>query len=308
MDLYVENFDPVDMIRDVVATTEPLVKKNHNQLQCLVEGALPRMTSDVTRIRQVLFNLLSNACKFTKEGIITLKVSANFGSSSSVRFRVADTGIGMTAEQIQKIFQSFTQADAGTTRKYGGTGLGLAISRRLCNMLGGEIAVESEPEKGSSFTFELPANIYDITNKTADDEFEKPREEATNENAARVLVIDDEPNACELVARYVQREGFSVIKASSGPEGMRLARESKPHLILLDILMPAMDGWAVLTALKTDPNLASIPVVLVSMIDEREMASALGAADYLIKPVDRAKLSAILQSHLALNLGGLSEN
>ena len=308
MDLYIENFDPADVIRDVVATIEPLVKKNRNQLQCMVEGSLPRMTSDVTRIRQVLFNLLSNACKFTTEGIITLQIVSKSGTPSSIQFRVADTGIGMSHEQMQKLFQSFTQAEAGTTRKYGGSGLGLAISRKLCNMLGGEISVESEPGKGTSFIFVLPANVYDTMDKTEDEELAKQApEDSMKEATTRVLVIDDEPNACELIARQVQRDGFTVTKASSGPEGIRLARETKPQLIILDILMPGMDGWAVLTALKTDPDLAPIPVVLVSMIDEREMASALGAADYLIKPVDRAKLSAILQSHLAMNLGGVSE-
>jgi CheY-like chemotaxis protein len=215
---------------------------------------------------------------------------------------VSDTGIGMSPEQIGKLFQSFAQADASTTRKYGGTGLGLAITRRFCQMMGGDVGVESEPGKGSRFSIRLPA-------AGADPRMPKPATDATgvagaargdgavDPGAPTVLVIDDDTTARDLMATFLRREGYRMASAASGDEGVRLARTLRPDAITLDVIMPGMDGWAVLEALKADPDLADIPVAMVTIVEERKTGYALGATDYLTKPVDWARLSAVLRRH-----------
>ncbi len=207
-----------------------------------------------------------------------------------VAFEVADNGIGMSDEQLGKLFQEFTQADASTTRKFGGTGLGLAISRRFCHMMGGDITVRSETGSGSVFTVRLPAN----TTGPSDAEHDVVQPDGGGRQAARVLVIDDDPGVRELLARTLAKEGFNVATASSGEQGVARAREFEPAVITLDVMMPGMDGWAVLAALKNDPVTAHIPVVMVSMVDERRVGYALGAAAYLTKPIDRQRLVHIL--------------
>jgi CheY-like chemotaxis protein len=216
-----------------------------------------------------------------------------------VVFSVKDTGIGMTPDQQARLFQAFTQADASTSRRYGGTGLGLVISRRICQMMDGDITVESEPGKGSVFTVRLPATVPGRRTPPP------PRAEtpvdlvlpAAAEGSDTVLVIDDDDNAREILARGLAKEGFRVLRASSGEEGLKVAREQRPDVITLDILMPGMDGWAVLKTLKSDPKVAEIPVVLITMVDGRDMGKTLGAADYLPKPIDRERLSAVLRKY-----------
>ena len=255
------------------------------------------MRGDEMRLRQVLLNLLSNACKFTDNGTVTLRISgSNPGDVPGYEIRVADTGIGMTAEQLAKIFSEFTQADTSTTRRYGGTGLGLAISKRLVEMMGGTIAAESAPGKDRPSAFGCrrrrspqgrrrpkPANV---------------REQRLRGRALRrCLVIDDDPDARDLMRRFLAREGFDTLTAPDAAQGLRLARQFKPTLITLDVVMPRMDGWAVLKELKEDPALAAIPVVMLSILDEQEKGFALGAADYLTKPFDRDHLRSVLQAH-----------
>jgi len=208
-------------------------------------------------------------------------------------FGVSDTGIGMTPEQMTRLFEEFSQADAATTRRYGGTGLGLALSRRLCRMMGGDIAVTSEAGRGSIFTIRLPATV---TGARAEPAPMAPHETDAPAGPA-VLVIDDEPTARELMERFLTREGFRAVSAPGGEEGLRLARALRPHAITLDVLMPGMDGWAVLSALKADPDLADIPVIMLTMVDDRNLGYALGASDYLTKPVDRERLIAVLNRY-----------
>jgi CheY-like chemotaxis protein len=203
----------------------------------------------------------------------------------------------MTPEQMGRLFQAFAQADAGTTKKYGGTGLGLAITRQFCRMMGGDVSVASEYGKGTTFTAKLPV-------KTAVTKVEAPKPVKPEikalpipADANRVLVIDDDPIIHDLLKRYLTKEGFYVVSALGGKEGLRLARESRPDVITLDVMMPEMDGWAVLTALKADPQLADVPVVMVSMIDDKNLGFALGASDYLTKPVDRERLGSILKKY-----------
>jgi len=286
MELLLESFEVRALLQDVESTIHPLVEKNHNSLVVCGAESAGSMRADVTRLRQVLFNVLSNACKFTENGTITLDVSRQpLEAGDQIVFRLSDTGIGMTPEQLARLFEAFVQADASTSRRYGGTGLGLAISRRFCKMMGGDVTVESTLGKGSTFVVTLPASVPD----------RKPAEKESGRRSGTVLVIDDDRDACELLARSLTKEGFRVVTAASGDEGLRAARQHKPDVITLDVLMPGMDGWAVLKTLKSDAQVARIPVVMVSMVDGGDMGRALGAADYLPKPIDRERLSAVLR-------------
>ncbi|WCJ58399.1 response regulator [Fontisphaera persica] len=302
MDLFLETFDVQETIREITSTITPLLEKNANKLDLRLGENLGTMHSDQTKVRQTLFNLLSNACKFTKEGTITLEVQRlPRNGDEGFLFRVADTGIGMTKEQMGRLFQAFSQADAGTTKKYGGTGLGLAITRRFCEMMGGSIDVTSEYGKGSTFTVWLPATTVKKV-EIAPAKVEKPV--PLPPNASRVLVIDDDPIIHDLLKRYLVKEGFYVTCALGGKEGLRLAREIKPDVITLDVMMPEMDGWAVLTALKADPQLSEIPVVMLSMVDDKNLGFTLGASEYLTKPVSRERLANVLKKYRRENKSG----
>ena len=299
MDVYLENFEIAPMIHDVVATVKPLAEKNANALQIHCADGLGAMRADLTKFRQTLFNLLSNACKFTERGTITVWASReNVNGCEWVSFSVADTGIGMSAEQTSKLFQAFTQADSSMTRKYGGTGLGLTISRNFCHMMGGEIRVESALGHGSRFTVRLPAEVVEPKGAPAAvSEESDPFTSQAPAGAHTVLVIDDDPTVHDLMRRFLHKERLQMIAASGGEEGIRLARELRPAVITLDVLMPGMDGWAVLAALKSDSLLSDIPVIMLTIMDEKQMGYALGAADYLTKPIDWERLAVLLQRY-----------
>ena len=303
MELYLETFDVRSLVEDVRSTIRPLVEKNRNVLEVRYSRDLGSMHADVTRVRQVLFNLLSNASKFTEDGRILLESGREATSGDDwIVFRITDSGIGMSADQLARLFQAFTQADASTSRRYGGSGLGLVISKRFCQMMGGDVGVESAPERGSVFTVRLPALV---TRRTGDFVQLPARREgpewapppAASNRLGTVLVIDDDRNACDLMARALSKEGFNAVTATSGEEGLRLARQNRPAAITLDVLMPGMDGWAVLRELKADPELAQIPVIMITMSDDRSIGYALGAADYLTKPIDRERLAALLRRY-----------
>jgi len=301
MDLFLETFDVALMIRDAATTIQPLVEKNHNTLAINCADDLGTMQADLSKVRQVLLNLLSNACKFTAQGTITLTVSRETVEGAVwVTFRLTDTGIGMTPEQMGKLFQVFAQADASTTRQYGGTGLGLAITRRFCQMMGGDITVESALGKGSTFTIRLPAAVID-PKAVAVPHVEASQASPLPEGAPTVLVIDDDSTVHDLMQRFLRREGLCMTTAASGEEGLRLARELRPAVITLDVMMPGMDGWAMLTTLKADPLLADIPVIMLTIVDDKNLGYALGAADYLTKPIDWDRLAAILKKYRCAN-------
>jgi signal transduction histidine kinase/CheY-like chemotaxis protein len=313
MELLLETFDIEAVVREVATTIQPLAQGRANVLKVDIAQDLGTMHADMVRLRQCLFNLTSNACKFTENGKVILEVVRELEAASPsgpaqdwVCFRVRDTGIGMTGEQMGKLFQSFTQADPSTTRKYGGTGLGLVISRRLCRMMGGDVTVESELGVGSTFTIRLPARVEPIQPVVVEPSSGTENAETTEppSDGRIVLVIDDDPSVRDLMVRFLTREGFHVVTAARGEDGLRLARQHRPAVITLDVLMPGMDGWAVLTALKGDPELASIPVVMCSMVDDKSMGYALGAADFLIKPIDRAHLEAVLRKVTSENWSG----
>ncbi len=287
-ELYLEAVDVPTVVRDVATTVEPLIARNGNHLVVECASGLGSIHSDLTRIRQILLNLLSNASKFTEGGEIVLRV---FREAGWVTLQVSDAGIGMTAEQIDRLFVPFSQAESSTARKYGGTGLGLAITRRFCELMGGEITVASEPGKGSTFTVRLPE---DSAPEAASPD---PAFDASG-SAGTVLVIDDDPSARTITGRVLGREGYRIIEAAGGEAGLQLAREFHPDLITLDILMPGMDGWTVLSELKADPALAGIPVILQTITEDRNMGFALGASEYLTKPIERDRLAAVVKRYV----------
>lgn len=303
MELYLESFDVPTLVRDATNTIRPLLEKNANTLVLLCEEQVGTMHSDVTKLRQALFNLLSNACKFTHNGTITLEVTRKtLENRDWINFSVTDTGIGITPEQLVKLFQDFAQADNSTTRKYGGTGLGLAISQRFCQMMGGDITVTSELEVGSTFTIYLPVNLQEVVSvsnsvHTKEEQLGEHADDDWESHKPTVLVIDDDPTVHDLMKRFLTKKGFNVQIAKGGEEGVRRAKEVKPHAITLDVMMPSMDGWAVLSALKADPETVDIPVIMLTMVNDKSMGYALGATDYLTKPINRDKLASTLNRY-----------
>jgi signal transduction histidine kinase/CheY-like chemotaxis protein len=287
MEVMVESFDVKELVSEVESTIAPLIAKNENTLKIVLAPDLGTMQSDQTKVRQNLFNLLSNATKFTKKGQVKLDVGPlrRADGTDCLEFRVSDSGIGMTPEQRAKLFQTFTQADASTARNYGGTGLGLAITRQFCRMLGGEIEVESEFGKGSTFTIVLPRSFSQI----------RPQAAGSKEEAGpRILIVDDESAMRDSLAQLLKAEGYQVVTAAGGKEGLRIARDQKPVAIILDVIMPDLDGWAVLRTLKEDPELCNTPVILITVLGDREMGLALGAAEHLTKPFEPAELARVL--------------
>ena len=295
MTMFCETIDVATMVREVQATVHPLVAKNQNRLELELAPDLGAMHSDLTKLRQTLFNLLSNASKFTEKELIRLTVTRTTEPDGDwLRFAVQDRGIGMTPEQLGKLFQAFTQADASTTRKYGGTGLGLAISRKFCQLLGGDITVTSTYGQGSIFMVSLPARAPEAPPASP---AIPPNVAKTEPPAGRptLVVIDDDPAVLELMERFLAKEGFAVHTASNGRDGLELARRYQPVAITTDIMMPGMDGWSVITTLKNDPATAHIPIILVTITDTREMGMALGVFDYLAKPVDWQRLAQVMR-------------
>jgi CheY-like chemotaxis protein len=319
MELYLEWFEVSELVHSVVSTMQSVIEKKGNSFCVSCSDTMGKMYADLTKVRQNVFNLLSNANKFTEAGTVCFSV---WGAASPphaqhlppttehseedskwIVFQITDSGIGMSATQLEHIFEPFTQADASTTRKYGGTGLGLAITRRFCLMMGGEVVAASEQGNGTTFTMWLPREVQpeaaeqpppaEIDTQLTSTPLES-RDAATMDT---VLVIDDDATVRDLVQRFLIREGFHVVAAASGDEGLRLAREIHPVAITLDVMMPGMDGWAVLSTIKADPQLFDIPVIMMTMVSDRNIGYALGAADYLIKPIDRSRLSNILHKY-----------
>ncbi len=289
------NPEPVNiprLIDEVAGTAQSLAEQNKNHLTVECPGDIPTLDVDALRLRQILLNLLSNACKFTKNGEVSLRVIPTFTDEQRwLDFVVTDSGIGMTPDQLDRLFQEFTQGDQSTARRYGGTGLGLAITRRLCRMMGGDVTVTSEIGKGSSFVVRLPAGAA----KTADTLVPSADWRAPQSVGDCVLVIDDDATARELIANHLREAGFTVATADGGREGLRRAEQLHPIAITLDMLMPDLDGWTVLAALRGNPELANIPVVIATITDQQRKGMTLGAAGYLTKPIDKDRLIALLR-------------
>lgn len=313
MNFHPEWFKVVEMAEDVIATIRPLANKNGNRFSVSYQGPVQSMNSDVFRIRQVLLNILGNACKFTREGLITLKVSAKpLHGDEWIYFVIKDNGIGIEPKQLEDIFSEYGHVTHGHSEKYGGFGLGLSISKRICEMMAGTIAVSSKPGEGTEFTLAFPLNITtmdvgdtmnlndltqkpvpplvlaDNSSKTIEDINPSPSQSSIKsdyeESSDLILVIDDDAIARDLIQRFLERHGYRVETASSGEEGFKKAKELRPKLITLDLIMPEMDGWEVLA--KLNKEVKDIPVIIISIMAQREKALKEGAADFLSKPID----------------------
>nr|WP_320132251.1 response regulator [uncultured Holophaga sp.] len=289
MTVYLEDCHLGSLMDEVTATAEPLMAANRNRFTLKLDPAVPSIRSDMKMLRQIIFNLLSNAAKFTRDGEITLSIERDI-QAGLVRISVADTGIGMSTEQMARIFQEFTQADDSTTRRFGGTGLGLTLCRKFAELLGGTTTVTSNPGAGSTFTVSLPGNTL----------LTPPPQEPTQAQSrtvtrGKILIIDDDPALREAVSRMLTKEGFWVAMASQGEEGLQMARALLPDIITLDVAMPGLDGWQVLGRLKAEPQLKEIPVILLTMLEGRQKGFALGASAVAQKPISRTDLLALIQ-------------
>jgi signal transduction histidine kinase/DNA-binding response OmpR family regulator len=319
VDLYLESFDINKMVQEIADTIRPVCEKNKNKLVTNCPSNIGLMRSDFTKVRQSLFNLLSNASKFTQAGEVKLDIVQKVVKSPTgetqkfLHFIVKDTGIGMKPEHCKKLFQAFSQADSSTTRKYGGTGLGLAITQKFVVMLGGEIDVESEYGLGSTFTLKLPQTSHPMTTQSdvvnQSDVFDDSTATITATvfnplQTKTVLVIDDNLHDRKFLHRYLSGEGYNVVMAVNGKQGLQIAKEIVPDMITLDVMMPEMDGWETLVALKNDPFLANIPVVMSSIIEDRHLAQTLGAVDYLSKPVEKDRLLRVVDKYISKSVQG----
>jgi PAS domain S-box-containing protein len=288
MEVSAIDFDVRALIEEAAATVRPTAEKNGNTLKVEIDGPLGAAHTDAFKLNQCVLNLLANAAKFTSKGALTIRARRDHtGAGDWLEISVSDTGIGMTEDQVARLFNAFVQAETSTARRFGGTGLGLAITRSTVELLGGDVSVESAVGKGSTFTLRLP-----VTAPTNALPVRVDIAAAAGQGRDRtVLVIDDEESARDLAARSLVRLGFSVRVAASGEEGMGLARLLHPSLIVLDINLPDMRGYDVLEALAA-PETADIPVIVHSIDDDRQRALAAGACQHLVKPANRDVLAA----------------
>jgi signal transduction histidine kinase/DNA-binding response OmpR family regulator/HAMP domain-containing protein len=299
MDVFIEEIDLSSLLDEVKSIIAPLVAKNGNELEVRLADHVGRMRTDRTKLKQCLLNVLSNASKFTQDGKLTVQVRRFETDGPKIEIVISDTGIGMNEDQIGRLFQAFSQADASTTKKFGGTGLGLAITRHFCRLLGGDISVASQPGVGSSFTIILPDQAAEPESRPVlESALESARSNAVG-SAVTVLVVDDDASARDLLTTNLGREGYRTVQARGGDEALELARKLRPDAITLDVLMPKKDGWTVLGALKADPVLRDIPVVMVTVAPDRGIGLSLGAAEVMTKPVDRGQLTALLRQLLS---------
>jgi signal transduction histidine kinase/CheY-like chemotaxis protein len=311
MGLHLETFDVAQVIEEMVTTLQPAAAKNANSIHVHLAENVGAMRADITKIRQILFNLLSNACKFTNHGTISVDVDQlKVAERDWIQFRVSDTGIGISASQKKNLFQEFAQADASIARKYGGTGLGLAITHRFVQLMKGCISVESETGQGAVFTVQLPAQVVIEAAESASSELASDVPvtlSASKADLDTILVIDDDPSVRDLMSRFLSKQGFHVVAAASGEEGLRLAKRVRPLLITLDVVMPDCDGWTVLNKLKSDSELAEIPVIMVTVVDNESRGLELGASNYLIKPVERDRLAVLVEKHRLARSSAVNE-
>jgi len=274
----------------------PMMLKNENTLAIDCPADVGWLRTDVIKLKQSVLNLLSNAAKFTKRGTVRLAVSrvSDDADGEAIRVVVSDDGIGMTAEQMSRLFQPFTQADASTTRHFGGTGLGLTITKHFCAMLGGSIDVTSVPGQGSNFTIYIPIN-KDLA--VTDDEAQLDCVDA-GEIAPRstltVLVVDDDPVVHDVLSQTLGKEGYRLLHAKDGADALERMRKEPPDIVTLDVMMPKIDGWSVLGIMKSEPELEHIPVIMLTIVDDRNLGYSLGASEYMTKPIDRNRLISLI--------------
>lgn len=306
MTVNVEADEVVNVVSNSVMTVEGLIKGKEITLRQSIPPNLGLLKTDVLKVKQILVNLLSNAVKFTEKGEVSVTVTQK---GHMIAFAVKDSGIGIESKNFTKVFEEFQQIDSSNTRKYKGTGLGLPISRRLARVLGGDLTVESAIGHGSTFTLEIPQEFPEekkgkiekpperpVAARPAAPQSTVPRPSIQAQGSGtRVLCIDDDPDVIEILTKYLVPEGYSVLGANSGDEGIRMALEQRPSLITLDIMMPHKDGWQVLRELKANPELQDIPVIIHSIIDNKPLAISLGAIDVVAKPAEPKRLLSLVQ-------------
>ena len=294
MDMYFTPFNIDTMIETIKDVSGPLASKNNNEF-IIKNNVKGEMTSDETKLRQCIVNFLSNAFKFTENGQVALVIgSKNIDKKEYVNFDIKDTGIGMTEDQLGKLFDTYTQAERSTSAKYGGTGLGLSISKHFAEMMGGGVEVSSKVGEGSTFSIFVPRVSLD-EEQIEEEDFENPEIQKGDEY---ILLVDDDTATHDVVKRAIKKEGHTVFSCFDGDEGIEQARKVEPKLILLDVLMPGRDGWSVLKELKKDKKLKNIPVVITSVLNEESLASSLGADDYMKKPIDRTFFLNIVKRYI----------
>jgi PAS domain S-box-containing protein len=295
MDIYLEQVFLAKLVEEVKTIVAPMMDKNGNRFVIDCPEKIGSLRTDLTKLKQNLINLLSNAAKFTKDGEVKLALSREAGEDGikRIRFTVSDTGIGMNDEQLAKLFQSFTQADSSTTRNFGGTGLGLTITKHFCTMLGGSIDVKSKPGQGSAFTMILPDQATTHAARAATE----PRiaRRGDSRKAMKILVVDDDPAVHEVLSATLSREGYEILHAHDGEEALAMMRESHPDIVTLDVMMPKIDGWSVLGIMKSEPSLQRIPVIMLTIVDDRNLGFSLGASEFMTKPIDRNRLLGLIK-------------
>ncbi len=303
MDVYLEAVYLARLVDEVKTIVEPMVVKNGNRFVIDCPPDIGALRTDLTKLKQSLINLLGNAAKFTKQGEVRLSLARVEGSDGlrRVRFAVSDTGIGMTGEQLGRLFQAFTQADSSTTRHFGGTGLGLTITRHFCTMLGGEVQVASREGEGSTFTIELPDQPARPTAAAGDAAAATPEAAAAPAGAGdiTVLVVDDDPAVHDMLGAMLAKEGYRLLHASDGAQALEIMRRSPPDVVTLDVMMPKVDGWSVLGIMKSDPGLQHVPVIMLTIVDDRSLGYSLGASEFMTKPIDRSRLVGLIRKFAA---------
>jgi signal transduction histidine kinase/DNA-binding response OmpR family regulator len=286
IEMHAETFSLGVLTGELKILALPMIEKNRNRLEVQLSDSDALLFTDRIRVRQCLLNLLSNAAKFTKDGVVRLEASViQRRDTPWLHVEVQDTGIGIREDAIDRVFDEFVQAEQETSTRYGGSGLGLAITRKLSILLGGSVSAKSQLGKGSTFTFEIPTHLPEAPKLQA-----APSIREGTQHWPLVLVIDDDPNVPALLTRILEREQFRVHAATDGLSGLAVAREKRPNGIILDILLPDMDGFAVLSELKSDERTEDIPVIMLSIQDAQDQGYQLGAVDYLTKPIDRGQL------------------
>jgi signal transduction histidine kinase/CheY-like chemotaxis protein len=293
MDLYIESVSLPVLAREVKTIVDPMVGKNGNRLVIDMPDDIGSLSTDVTKLKQCLINLLNNAAKFTQGGDVGLSVARD-GDAGMVTFEITDTGIGMTEEQIGRLFEAFTQADSSTTRNFGGTGLGLNITKHFVEMLGGSIAVSSVPGQGSTFTVNLPNRVLEESAPLGERTLDLPITLASG-SAINVLIVDDDSAVHDVLRQTLSKEGYNLWHARDGAEALEIMRKTPPDIVTLDVMMPKVDGWSVLGIMKSDPGLEHIPVIMLTIVDDRNLGFSLGASEIMTKPIDRNRLIALLR-------------
>ncbi|SMC82086.1 Signal transduction histidine kinase [Desulfocicer vacuolatum DSM 3385] len=284
MDITSQSFQITSTIDTIVERLTPIAREKNIELRVKVPPKIPRINSDENRIHQILQNLISNAVKFTKQGYVSVSIEQN---GEKIHVAVSDTGIGIDKKDLPHIFKEFRQVDGTSSRSYEGTGLGLAIAFKAARMLGGDITVQSAPDQGSTFTLTLPLQYQESMCPPLPQPIQRQAAPEPGPTGKTILVVDDEPDSLAMISNYLSKEGYNVITSTSGYEAIQLAKSHHPFAITLDVIMPEMDGFEVLQNLKQSPETRDIPVIMVSISDDKETGMALGAVGYISKPVNK---------------------